>query len=398
MTAEERVPAPAVKSRARAILRPLAPSTYLWRNAGKTIPLTGVIMLAVMLVCGIIAMIDSIPYSIRTTYAYSKEMMGITPRGDTMQTSRLLWEIKKHSPVPIERTMIVRATSSQVKSIVGKWPFIMLGLGQRDIPYYLTRQRSLGLEGRLPHPGAPEAIVSRPVAKNLDLKLGSVVQGPELSESYSPQNVRVVGIADTDRWLMVNTIEYQRENHFPPIDLGMVFAKNTKDQDVLDHWANKRFKGRRAQIWAYFQVEKQTREMFNTLFMILNVVIGTIAIVITFMMGMLMNIYQSQRLVEFGLLQAIGYTKRQLIRRVMTESITVVVLGWAFGIALSYSLVLLAKHLLMDPSAFAIEVVDQRAFLYAVPIPFAILICAVGTVLIRFRRFDPVGVVERRLV
>lgn len=355
-------------------------------------------MLAVMLVGAVIAMIDSIPYSIRTIYAYSKEMAGITPRGDTAQTQKLLAEVRAHSPVELGRIMTCRASSAQVRSVVGKWPFLMIGLSQSDIAYYLQRQHVTRLEGRMPTPGAPEAIVSKPVAKNLNLKIGSVVLGPDESENYSPQNVKVVGIADTDRWLMVNTIEYQRANHFPPIDLGMVFAKNPSEQDKFDRWADHYFKGRRAQVWAYFQVEKQTQEMFQTLFKILNVVIATLVLVITFMMGMLMNIYQSQRLVEFGLLQAIGYTKRQLLKRVIVESVVVVIMGWTLGLLMSYGMLVVAKIVLMDPNAFAIQVDDPLAFRYTIPVPIAILIVAVGTVLGRFRKFDPVGVVERRLV
>jgi hypothetical protein len=64
--------------------------------------------------------------------------------------------------------------------------------------------------------------------------------------------------------------------------------------------------------------------MFSILYRILDVVIGTLVLVITFMMGMLMNIYQSQRLVEFGLLQAIGYTKKQLFARVFAETAIVI--------------------------------------------------------------------------
>src|SRR5687768_3699085 len=105
-------------------LRPLAPSTYLIRNAGKTIPLMGVIMLAVLLVCGIISLINSIPLSIRTIYAYNREFLGVTPRGDPTQTLRIVEEIKKGSPVPVERIMICRGTGAQVNSVVGDWPFV----------------------------------------------------------------------------------------------------------------------------------------------------------------------------------------------------------------------------------------------------------------------------------
>lgn len=382
----------------RRLLRPLSPSTYLLRNLGKTAPLVGVIMLAVMLVAGIISMIDSIPYSIRTTYNYSQEMVGITPRGDPTQTPVILDDVRRHSPVPLERVVICRVSGTQIHSIVGKWPFYVLGLNRSDMEFYLKRQHMTSLTGRLPIEGKPECVVSDPVALNLNLKIGSAVQGPDQDESWSPMKVKVVGIAHTDRWLIVNPIEYQRENHFPPIDLGMIFAKNLHDQDILDHWADKHFRGKRAAVLAYYQIEKNTQEMFKTLFAILNVVIGTLVLVITFMMGMLMNIYQSQRLVEFGLLQAIGYTKKSLLIRVLKEAVTVITLGWILGVLLAYCMLNVVKATLMAPKAFGLDTLDATAFRYTVPLPLTILLVATLTVYLRFRKFDPVGVVERRLV
>lgn len=406
-TSLRRSPSPSVRSRSR--IWPLSPIVYLVRNAGRTLPLTGVIMLAVLLVSGIISLIDSIPDSIRVIYSYSQEMLGIGPRGDPTETHRLLAEIQRSSPVPLDKVMVCRASGCQVESIVGKWPFVVLGLGQDDMRYYLHRMNVRGIEGRLPTKGEPEALISRPVAINLKLHLynpneparlraQSILLSPDKNDSYSPRYVKVVGIADTDRWLMVDSIEYQKAYHFPPVDLGLVFARNLEDQNKLDHWADKHFEGRHAQIFAYFQIEKQTNEMFNTLYTILDVVITTLALVITFMMGMLMNIYQSQRLVEFGLLQAIGYTKRQLLWRVFSESVMVIALGWGLGVLASVGLLSVANRILMAPHAFTIPSFDSTAFRYTIPLPIAILAVAGFTVFWRFHRFDPVGIVERRLV
>ena len=378
--------------------RPLSPLTYLLRNAGKTIPLTAVITLAVMLVAGIIAMINSIPYSIRKTYDYSREMVGITPRGDTSRTASILQELKEKSPIPLERVIVCRTASTQIHSIVGKWPFFVLGLGPEDMRYYLHRQLGDTVTGRLPLPGKAEAIISEPVARNLGLKLGSILMGPNLEESFSPNNVRVVGIAQTRRWLMLAPISYLEQYHFPPVDVGIVFAKNLDEQAKLDQWAVKHFKGRPVGVLAYFQILRNTNEMFTTLFMILNVVIATLVVVLTFMMGMLINIYQSQRLVEFGLLQAIGYTKARILKRVLTETLLVIVFGWALGVVSAYGLLNVAKTVLMDPKAFELNVVDPVAFMYTIPLPIMILLTASASVILRFRNFDPVGVVERRLV
>lgn len=388
MTAERRIRA----------LKPLAPITFLLRNAGKTIPLTSAIVLAVLLVAGIVTMMDSIPYSIRDVYSYSKEMVAFGPRGDPELTSKLADVIKAESPVKLERTMYVRTASSTVHSIVGKWPFAVVGLEQSDMDYFMKRMSVRAIDGRMPKPGEAGVVVSDQVAQNLGLKLGDPLMGPTNSDSYSPHEVRIIGLAHTPKWIMVTDIEYERDNHFPPIDILVGFAKNHAEQEKFDRWAVERFKGNRAQVFAYHLLDKDTTENFSILYKILDVVIGILVVVVTFMMGMLMNIYQSQRLVEFGLLQAIGYTKRQLLQRVLRETVYVTGLGWALGLLAGYGMLLIIKGSLMDPRAFAMNPLDPVALRYTFPIPFSILLIATLTVTLRFRRFDPVGVVERRLV
>jgi ABC-type lipoprotein release transport system permease subunit len=396
LIADKEPPTPPSSRRKR--VKALSAGTYLVRNAGRTLPLTGVILLAVVLITGIVAMMNSIPLSIRTTYSYSKYLLGISPRGDENLTPKMLKTLKKQSPVPLERIVTFRASASQVKSVVGKWPFLVLGLNQPDTLYFLHKLGATSVLGRLPDKGKPEAVVSEPVARNLQLKLGSVLLSPSDQDNYSPQKVKVVGIALTKEWLMVDDLDYQKVNHFPPVDNIMVFARNLKDQNTLDHWAVKTFKGDRAIVFAYYVLERQTDENFKTLYAILDVVIGVLVLVITIMMGMLINIYQSQRLVEFGLLQAIGYTKKQLLTRVLRETTWVLLLGWTVGLACAYGLLEIVNRKLMYPNAYALDTLDPIAIRYTVPVPISILVVAALTVWLRFRKFDPVGVVERRLV
>jgi ABC-type lipoprotein release transport system permease subunit len=396
MQAEQAVSVP--QTRAKGTRRPLAAATYLLRNSGKTLPLIAVIMLAVMLVGGIVAMINSITFSIQTIYAYSANFLAVNPRGDPLLTPKLEAEVLRGSPVSIERVMVCRAAGTQVNSIVGKWPFVVVGMQRKDLDFWLKRLGTIGVDGRLPAKGKPEVVVSDPVARNLHFHIGSVVLKPDSQDSYSPFPVKVVGIAHTDKWTMVGDYDYVATNHFPPIDNLLFFAHNRADQIKLDDWAFKHFKGERAALWAYREINRQTHTMFHTLFQILNVVIGLLVVVITVMMGMLINIYQTQRLVEFGLLQALGYTKKQLLKRVLKESAVVVALGWAGGVGLGYCLLLVVKRVLMDPNAYEILLKDPIAFRYTLPIPVAIMLVAALTVFLRFRTFDPVSVVERRLV
>lgn len=380
------------------VAKPLSPLTFLWRNAGKTLPLIAVIVLAVLLLAGIISLINSIPLSIRTIYAYSSQMLGLGPRGDATHTPEMVAKVQNECPIPVERVLTCRAIPSQVRSVVGKWPFAVIGLEQDDFEYCLKKLGARKITGRLPKPWAAEAIIAESVARNLNLKIGSELLGPGQNESFSPYSVKVVGIVESDFWFMLTNIEYLKTYHFPPVDLALVFAATQKEQTELDKWATEAFKGDRGQIFAYHQVEKQTNEMFVTLYKILNIVIATLVLVITVMMGMLINIYQSQRIVEFGLLQALGYTKKELLRRVLRETILVVVLGWVLGVTIAYGALMFAKARLMDPNAFALDPLDPRAYQYTFAVPAAILVTAIVTLIARFRSYDPVGVVERRIV
>lgn len=379
-------------------MRPLGTSTYLRRNASKTLPLMGVIVLAVLLICAIVSLINSIPLSVRTIYQYSSTMMGVTPRGDAERTPEIQAAIEKNSPVPIGRIALCRASNTEVKSIVGKWQFGVIAFSPDDLKYTLDRLKTSSLEGRLPEPGQPEAVISEPVSRNLRLKVGDTLLSPDVQDAYSPYPVKVVGIAKSVNWFMFSDLDYYRANHFPPIDLLVVFSKDVSQQADMDRWALKYFKGERTQILSYLEVERNANDMFQTLYKILDVVIGLLVIVITIMMGMLINIYLGQRTQEFALLQALGYTKRALIIRVARETILVVLGGWILGILASIAMLLAVDRILMYPNAFALDITDRTALIYTIPVPLAILGAALLTLWARFRTFDPVAVVERRLV
>lgn len=382
----------------RSFVSPLSPTMFIRRNAGKTIPLIIVITLAVMLVQSIIGLINSIPLSIRTIYGYTSRFLAVSPRLDPTLSPKLLGMLKEDAPVEVEKYIICRGSSAQVKSIVGKWPFAVMAMEPEDLKYYLKRQGTTKIEGRYPVPGQPEMVVSRPVAKNLGLSLGKVFLKPDDSENFSRKEVKVVGIAETDQWVMVSDKEYYADTQPIQVDFILAFTKDVDQQGTFDRWAEKKLKGEFAQVFAYHQIKQQSEEMFGILYRIINVVIFVLVVVITFMMGMLMNIYQSQRLVEFGLLQAIGFTKRQLLKRVLAESMIVIIGGWIVGLVVARMVLIGVKATLMDPQAFALNIADPTAIAYTAPIPVAIMVVAVGTIWLRFRNFDPVAVVERRIV
>lgn len=380
------------------ISNPLAPSVFIRRNLGKAVPLVAVIILAVMLISSVVALINSIPLSIRTVYSYGKHHFGLSPRGNPMLAPKLKQDLLQNTPAPLDRVITARGASFLVRSLVGKWPFVCIAMPPDDMRYYVGRMGSTTIDGRYPEDGQPEAIIGEPLARNLGKKVGDILLNPDDKDAFSPKKVKIVGIAKGDKWFALMPYSYHTANHFPPIDFFVVFAKTDAEQRTLDTWAMKHFSGGNGEAFTYANLEKDTSTMFKTLYRILDVVIFTLVGVITVMMGMLMNIYQSQRVQEFGLLQALGYTKQTLIRRVVVESLLVIVGGWILGVIVSYGMLTVTDLVLMKPASFALDRLDPVAYRYTVPVPLMILLTSIFTIVQRLRTFDPVGVVERRLV
>jgi len=373
--------------------KPLAPHVFLLRNLSRTLPMVVVIALAVLLVAGIVALVNSVPLSVRSIYGYSKAFAAALPRNDPAYLPEMERELEE-SPVPIERVLRIRVAFFNVRSIVGKLPFVLHGISPED-GAFLRERLDLGqLTGRLPSPGAPEAVITRRLATNLGVNIGDVLLSPADPQNYSPQVVRVVGIHESDLWFAYGDFDYVARNHLPPVDDLIIVAK---DQRAFDRWAVEHFRGSRARILTHEELLRETDDSLRVLLQLLSVVIGLLVVVVTVMIGLFINIYLGQRLTEFGLLQAIGYTRSFLTRRASAEAALLVGLGWVLGVLLSLAVLWAAKVTLMDPKAYYLEPLDRVALAYTLPLPLSVLAASLLTIRLRFRKFDPVVVIERRV-
>ncbi|RMG25343.1 MAG: ABC transporter permease [Armatimonadetes bacterium] len=372
---------------------PLAPYIFLLRNPARSVPITIVIALAVLLICGIVALVHSIPLSVREIYGYSRNFSAALPRSDPSYLPTLEAQLSE-SPVPIERVLKIRVAFFNVRSIVGKLPFVLHGLKPEDAAFLRQRMGLSQLTGRLPAVGAPEAVITRPIAVNLGLDIGDELLRPDDPQNYSPQPVRVVGIHESDYWFAYGDYTYVAQNHFPPVDDLVIVAK---DQPRFDRWAVERFKGTKARILTHAELLRETDESLAVLLQLLSVVIGMLVVVVTVMIGLFINIYLSQRITEFGLLQAIGFTRGFLARRAGVEASIIVIGAWLLGVLVSVGVLWIVKITLMDPRAYFLDPLDWYGIAYTLPLPLAVLLASFLTIRIRFARFDPVEVIERRI-
>lgn len=382
--------------RARSRLHPLSPVLYLWRNPAQTVPLGAVIVMSVLLIAGIVAMLNSIPHAIRTVYGYSKAFAVVWPRADRDDTRQIRAALE--TAPDLGRLSTVRITMMRVKTIVGQWPFVIYGLEQKDIEPLLERMRLRLAEGRFPKPGAPEIVVSRAVAHNKGYRLGQIALRPDNRDEYAPEPTKVVGILDGPEWFAFSSTEFIKANFFPDTTAFILMADEAKNQPRLDSWVLERMEGTRGRVFSYAELNREAERDLATLYLILNIVIAALVTVLASMMGLLANIHFTQRIVEFGLLQAIGHTRRSLLVRTMLETVLVVIGAWILGILFAHLGLDIVKRTVMEPKGYPMSPAGWETYRYTLSVPVAVALFGLATVWWRFRRFDPVAIVERRLV
>ncbi len=372
----------------------LNPFLFLRRNPGKAAPMILVIMISVTLIASVVIIVRSINLTINTLYGYNRYVTGITPRNSPEFDAQVLNQIK--TVQGLGEMMGVHSYIVQIKTIFGKMALPLFGLNEANRRTLLERC-GVGLtEGRMPQEGKPEAAISREVAQNLKLKIGDFVSKPESEDNYAPVPIKIVGILDGKAWLALTSKTFVDESSPLTWPGFLVYAKAGYPQEKLDADLEERVDKSKARTWTYRGLVRETQNALANLYLILNIVVGTIVAAISFVCGLLSNIYFTQRLPEVATLSAIGYPRRDLLRRAVSETLLFCVLGWLLGIVLTIGFMKTVQALLLAPKGLLLDPYDVQSLLFTAPLPVMVVGVAWLTIGIRLSRIDPVSIIERR--
>ncbi|HLJ53502.1 MAG TPA: FtsX-like permease family protein [Chthonomonadaceae bacterium] len=374
----------------------LNPLLYVRRNPGKTLPIAFVIVLAVTLVASIVTIVHSIDLTIFTLYGYNRYLTGITPRNALvvdpveLQKVRSLPELGRLYPTHSYQTMI--------KTIFGKMVFPVFGLDAAGRAELMERCGVRLVSGRMPADGAPEAVISDQVATNLGLKVGDVLSRPESQDSYAPVPIRLVGLLHGPVWLgLTSKALVDRESPYNFVGcLAFSRTRDAADQARLGEAIDRVLNKGKGRVWKFSGLVAEARSALSNLYLIMNIVIGIIVFAISFVCGLLFNIYFTQRMPEIAMLSAIGYARSQLIARAVGETVALCVCGWILGGGLTMALLLGIRETLMAPRGLLLNPIDLQAFAFTAPVPIVISLFAVCTIGLRLATLDTVSIIERR--
>jgi hypothetical protein len=285
-----------------------------------------------------------------------------------------------------------------INLLAGNAQFDLYGVDQPGMRQLLSLYGDQVVAGRLPKADASEIVLSEEIARSRHVWVGGKV-GNSLDElDRLPDAFTVVGIIRGPTRLGIIPLDYMTEHYlFERRYQGLVVVPQAgKEQAVHDQL--QRLIGDSAfRLFDWTYIKGKIDSLIANLDTINHFLILLVTIVLALVVGLLNNLFFRQRMNEFGLLAAVGYSRWGLILRVAWESLGVTLAAWILGVGLGVVLLSWFNMIFMVPHGLLMNVFDWNVLaLHTLPIPLMVFLFGMGTVALQLLRLDPISIIERR--
>jgi ABC-type lipoprotein release transport system permease subunit len=398
-------------------MNPLSPFTYTRRHKGQALLVVGMITaltLGVYTIASLTnAMFENVHYSFHYLTRMSRLSPGEIPSILQSQISAegtldfgVVAQIRAHPDV----AAVLPENGLYVGVPVGVvFPFPVLGVAEADLPVVLEACDLRLKAGRLIRPRADEIILSEEIARALDLQIGDHVSY-EINADYYPTvatELMLVGIlesvpSDARPEVRAGFVSYEylegHELYQPRATNWLIIPRQGSRVAVNDFAAGliEESTGSSSVHLATFEGKmkfwEQVQRFITAMFSFMD---GLVAVAAALVVGMIQRIVVTHRLPELGLLHAVGYGKRRLVRRLVFEIATSACVGWAIGLLCAHSFSILLGSTFFASRGWSANLTDPAPFLYTLPLPLVV----VGWINVSVSRtlscLNPVAIVER---
>jgi ABC-type antimicrobial peptide transport system permease subunit len=127
-----------------------------------------------------------------------------------------------------------------------------------------------------------------------------------------------------------------------------------------------------------------------------GIIEGVIAVVAAVALAILSYTFFIQRQDEFGVLHAIGHSRRWLVRRTARESASVVAVAWLLSVVLCGIGLICMQAAVFAPKGMTFNLFSPAPWVFTLPMPVAVVAVSAGLIARTLRKLDPVAIIERR--
>lgn len=264
-------------------------------------------------------------------------------------------------------------------------------------------------EGRLPHPGTNEMVIPESLAKNRGLTVGDVIGNPD-RPAYPgapslPIEFVIAGIFGQPKspqngsgWGFISLEFLEDHEPFPlPEVLPLVVVPKAGQKDALDDWLENELAGVNASVLTYRQEISRVQAKTQQDMLAMALLEGILAMVAAIGLAVLNYVFYSQRQSEFGVLHALGYSRKQLVGRVFGETSLTIAAALGFTVFVMLISLISLRFAVFTPRGLTFNTLNLSPWLYALPIPLVVLAVTAGTTARTLSKLDPISIIESRL-
>lgn len=382
------------------MIKPMSPMKFFLENKRKV---TTIVITIILAVCAI-----SLVTSLTGSLINSSKFIWIKPFEKYSLVTPLQGDYFIKDSV-VER---VKAIEGIKKTVYGDVDFTTISLpfgGNDNVPVFFMEKEEIEFtlgetgcklrEGRLPAQNTNEVILHWRIMENKNLKIGDSIgslidKGEMLAGEY-----KITGIIEGDNVISFGGESY-KENQLK--EIGEVNNKMSilVFPDKSFSTVNKEleaFDGIDAKCYTYQQLKDKLEEQINGLNTTLLLIIIVVVMVLSISVGALMYITYMQRTDEFGILYAIGYSKKYIIKKISKEIIYLNMFSWVVGMILSFIFIFLLNKTIYNPQGQVLSLFDLREIFFTMFIPVMVGVFSLYPIVRVLKKWDPISVIERRL-
>src|SRR5947199_2793090 len=220
-----------------------------------------------------------------------------------------------------------------INLLAGNAQFDLYGLDQPGMAQLLSLYGDHVVVGRLPRADANEIAISEEIARSRQVWIGGKV-GNDIDElDRLPDAVTVVGIIRGPTRIGVIPLDYMTEHYlFERRYQGLVVVPQAGHEQAVHDQLQKLVSDSAFRLFDWSYIKGKIDSLIANLDVINRFLILLVTIVLSLVVGLLNNLFFRQRMNEFGLLAAVGYSRWGLILRVVWESLGVTLASWLMGV------------------------------------------------------------------
>lgn len=383
-------------------MNPLSPFTYYLRHKARTLMLMLLIALATIGIFVMVAMLDSV--TARANTEYLTQVSRVDPLAGNDLEPGVVARIQAYPDV--ER-VITSSTLVLFSPVLMGWEGTdLLGVSPDDAAYLIGYSGQVIVEGRMFEPRTNEIVLASGVARAMNLHVGDVIEHDERLYVNVAAPLKVVGIIDRDpsspatenppaRFGFISGEYLDGHELYAPLKHSLIVAPRTGLLAQVNGFLESEVDSAATKVQTINAIMKNVAQGRWMLFLIFGVVNVLVAIVVALVVAAINRIALMQRLEELGLLNALGFSKNALTRRVVAETSVSALIGWFLGMILSVAFLAVLRDGVLYARGVDLNIWNLAPFLFVIPIPLAVIISAFQSVRRIFASLDSVEILER---